>query len=56
MNYEPYSIRFRPNERAMLKEVARRLERSQQETIRVLVREVYSVLTAEKAEERKPNK
>ena len=44
MNYDPYPIRFRPDERAMLKELARRLERRESETVRVLVRGAYEML------------
>ncbi len=56
MTYNPYSVRFRPEERRMLKEVARRLERSQQETVRAIVREVYQIMTAEPAKELNANK
>jgi hypothetical protein len=41
MNYDPYPIRFRPDERQMLKEIACRFERTQQETVRSLVRVAY---------------
>jgi hypothetical protein len=44
MNYDPYPIRFRPHERVMLKELARRLDRKESETVRVLVRGAYEAL------------
>jgi hypothetical protein len=44
MNYDPYAIRFKPHERQMLKEVARRIERSQQDTVRVLIRGAFQYL------------
>ena len=47
MQYDPYPIRFRPDERAMLKELARRLERRESETVRVLVRGAYQMLIQE---------
>jgi hypothetical protein len=52
MNYDPYPIRFRPDERAMLKELARRLERRESETVRVLVRGAYDLLVKQEAKER----
>jgi hypothetical protein len=42
--YAPYPIRLRPEERLMLKEVAKRMNRSQSETVRVLVRGALEVL------------
>ena len=50
MNYQPYPIRLRPDERAMLREVARRLKRSQADTVRVLVRGAFQVLEEEHQE------
>lgn len=57
MNYQPYSVRFRPEERQMLKEIAYRLERSQQETVRSLVRiaHEYFVEQEQQQQENKPN-
>jgi hypothetical protein len=37
MNNNPFPIRFRPNERAALKELSERLYRSEADTVRVLV-------------------
>jgi hypothetical protein len=47
MNYDPYPIRFKPDERAMLKELASRLGMSQTKTIRALVRGTLEVLREE---------
>jgi hypothetical protein len=44
MTYQPYSIRFKPDERAALKELSRRLNRSQQDTVRVLVKVTLETL------------
>jgi hypothetical protein len=41
MNYDPYAIRFKPEERQMLKEIACRFDRTQQDTVRSLVRIAY---------------
>lgn len=54
MNYDPYPIRFRPDERAMLKELARRLERRESDTVRVLIRGAYQIMVKE--QERNTNK
>jgi RNA-binding protein YhbY len=55
MNYDPYPIRFRPDERAMLKELARRLERRESETVRVLVRGAYQIMLKEQEKNTKRN-
>jgi hypothetical protein len=44
MTYTPYSVRFKPDERAMLKEVARVAARKEADVIRVLVRSAYQAL------------
>ena len=51
MNYDPYPIRFRPDERVMLKELARRLDRKESETVRVLVRGALQVLKEQDEQE-----
>ena len=49
MNYDTtYTVRFKSTgERQMLRELARRLERKESETVRVLVRGAYEALTKE---------
>jgi hypothetical protein len=44
MTYQPYPIRFRPEERKMLRELAERYDRSQQSIVRMLVRSTYENL------------
>ena len=54
MNYQALPIRFKPEERVMLKELAARLQRSQSDTIRVLVRGALQVLKEQEAKENNP--
>ena len=50
-----FTMRISPQDKAMLASVARHFQRTQADTLKTLVREVYQVMKAEKAEERKPN-
>ena len=50
MNYAPYPIRFRPEERQMLKALARRLDRKESETVRFIVRGLHELLVKEEQE------
>ena len=47
MTYAPYPIRFKPDERAMLKKLARRLERTQSDTVRLLIRGAWKELQSQ---------
>lgn len=51
---EAFTMRLSPQDKAMLKSVARHFQRSQSDTLKTLVREVYEVMKAEKAEDPKP--
>ena len=50
-----FTMRISPQDKRMLADVARHFQRTQADTLKTLVREVYQVMKAEKAEERKPN-
>jgi hypothetical protein len=52
---EQFGMRISPKDRAMLKCVAKHFQRSQADTIKTLVREVYEAIKSEKIEETKPN-
>ena len=43
-----FTMRISPKEKAMLASVAKHFQRSQSDTIKTLVREVYQVIRAEK--------
>ena len=49
-----FTIRISPQEKKMLVSVAKHFQRSQADTIKTLVREVYQVMIAEKAKENQP--
>jgi propanediol dehydratase small subunit len=44
-----FSMRISPQEKAMLADVAKHFQRSQADTIRALVREVYELMNAEQS-------
>ena len=46
---ETFKMRISPEDRKMLRDVARHFERSQGDTIRVIVREVYQHIKTESA-------
>jgi len=52
---EQFKIRCSPEDRAMIEELARRLERSQSDTVRLLVRGAYSALIDKEPQAPKPN-
>jgi hypothetical protein len=43
-----FTMRISPQDKALLADVAKHLQRSQADTIKTLVREVYQVIRAEK--------
>ena len=53
---ENFVMRISPQEKAMLHDVAKHFQRSQADTLKTLVREVYQVMKAEKAEEKQREK
>ena len=53
MSYNPQPIRFTPEERLMLQELARRLERNQTETVRILIREALAIIKEKDSREEK---
>jgi hypothetical protein len=48
---ETFFMRLSGQEKTMLRHVAKHLQRSQADTIRMLVRETYKVIKAEKTDE-----
>jgi hypothetical protein len=52
---EQFKLRISPQEKAMLTYVAKHFQRSQSDTLRTLVREVYAIVKTKKAQEAKVN-
>ncbi len=50
-----FKMRCSPQDRTMIEELARRLERSQSDTVRLLVRSAYAVLMDQEIKEPNPN-
>jgi hypothetical protein len=50
---DQFTMRLSPQDKAMLKRVAMHFQRSQSDTLKTLVREVYEVIKTEKIEDPK---
>jgi hypothetical protein len=49
-----FTMRISPQDKAMLARVARHFQRSQADTIKTLVREVYQVMMVQKSKKNQP--